>query len=551
MHNIVTDDSNSDQFKTSDTSNNKNRMSVPVNALIRGLYQGSIPIELSDLNWYERSMISIYSCISRVKVLSGKHYKKCGTAYTIVNDLVKVTEFFPRMLNFDELAILRHKNETTTRDYKFNPKKVWRALQWLYKNNHLYKDIKFASDEVWPPKWRKLSSVGCELSSDLVDVPYIELTDEEVSELDTEYEAAIVSEPIDGSTSTELFEFQQEKEVFLYSEQDIRTHEENLATVLSSSSFPFNTATTLRTNILNVTSNHAFVNPYHDPLFFWAKCFPWLYPYGYGCPSDKNSSLQNLGAHTKQMLMRGGGPQGRRFQQCPSYYFAAYHYESRRKISGVTSKAQNSKYDELSDDDDIFTTAVLSRMISYSQEATKSEALPLPTPTESASSSIDITVNSLLASSVADQLNEINSDETTTNSLLPKMTKEEFEFYSKRLAVYGKSLPGTAMHMQNERNNLMSMLASPSVEEDGIWRWFLTFSPADLFDPRLYEVLAASDEEFPNWEERKIRAREMPMNQRSEILSLHPALAARLFELQQKDVWDFILGKSLVIMIHT
>ena len=523
----------SEAIETSDDCNNE---SIPANALINGLYQGSVPPELLDLNWYERSMISIYSCISRVKVLSGKHYKKCGTAYTIVNDLVKVTDFFPRMLNYDELALLRHKTERTTRDYKFNPKKVWHALQWLHKHNHLYKDIKFASNEVWPPQWRETPST-VESDSDLEDVPYIELSDKDVLELDVEFEAAIVSEPT--SEFSESLEFQQESEIFLYTEADIRTHEENLTSALSSSAI----STGSKTNIFNVSSDHQFVNPYHDPDFFWAKCFPWLYPYGFGCPSDKRSSLRTLGAHTKQMLMRGGGPQGRRFQQCPNYYFAALHYESRRKISGVSSQAQNSKYDGLTEEGHIFTAENLKRMISYSEEVTSSAHLSLLTsPLMSESLNLDSSNSS----------SSLPTSETPASSTkLPKMTKEEFEFYSKRLAVYGKSLPGTELHMKNERNNLMSMLASPSVEEDGIWRWFLTFSPADLYDPRLYEVLAATDDDFLNWDERKVKAREMSKEQRAELLSLHPALAARMFELVQQAIWDCIIGIYLIIISTT
>ena len=140
-------------------------------------------------------------------------------------------------------------------------------------------------------------------------------------------------------------------------------------------------------------------------------------------------------------------------------------------------------------------------MISYSEEVTSSAHLSLLTsPLMSESLNLDSSNSS----------SSLPTSETPASSTkLPKMTKEEFEFYSKRLAVYGKSLPGTELHMKNERNNLMSMLASPSVEEDGIWRWFLTFSPADLYDPRLYEVLAATDDDFLNWDERKVKAREM------------------------------------------
>ena len=325
------------------------------------------------------------------------------------------------------------------------------------------------------------------------------------------------------------------------------------------------------TAILHATSSHEFVNPYRDPAYFWAKCFPFLYPYGRGCPSDPDSLVQNLRLHNKQMLMRGGGPQGRRFQQYPNYYFAAYHYESRRKLGGIVSKAQNSKYDGLSENDDtVITASILSQMKTYAEEQTqnhqilhsvdKPETENLNNFTESDENEFRSSfLSSSSSSSVLESTSNSNDQECNTNTSsadttnesekLPKMTKQEYEFYCKRLAVYGKSLPGTSLHMKTERNNLMSMLASPTVDSDGIWRWFITLSPADLYDPRLYEILAASDEEFLDWESRKVKARNMTKEERIYLLSQHPALYARLFELQSQCFWDYAIGSFILVRV--
>ena len=68
------------------------------------------------------------------------------------------------------------------------------------------------------------------------------------------------------------------------------------------------------------------------------------------------------------MLLRGGAPQGRRFQQCPSYYFAAYHYEPRRKLGGITSKANNLSYDGVDQSNDV-TAGILSQMVQFAEES--------------------------------------------------------------------------------------------------------------------------------------------------------------------------------------
>ena len=444
-----------------------------------------------------------------MKVLSGKHYKKTGTTYTIVNDLVTVTSSLPRKLKFDEIAVLRHKTESKERDYQFEPFKVWNALIWLTENNHLYKHIQFSE---WPENWK------CD-TGQLIDIDSIDLSDEEVNDLDEECEELIKSDQFID------LQLDQDKEVFLYSEQDIMTHEETVLNTLNANNL------SLKKHVLHRNSSHEFVNPYYDPLFFWAKCFPWLYPYGYGCPSDPDNKLHNLRLHTKHMLLRGGGPQGRRFQQCPSYYFAAYHYESRRKLGGITSKANNLSYDRVDQSNGV-TAGILSQMVQFAEESVLIDESNKTTNDDCHGGKTDELPES------PPSIGKLDSDS------LPKMTKQEFEFYSKRLAVYGKSLPGTALHMQNERCNLMSMLASPDVESDGIWRWFITFSPADLYDPRLYDILAATDEELLSWDEKHKKADAMSKEERQKLLALHPALAARLFQLQMQCLWDCVLGNQ-------
>ena len=83
------------------------------------------------------------------------------------------------------------------------------------------------------------------------------------------------------------------------------------------------------------------------------------------------------------------------------------------------------------------------------------------------------------------------------------------------------------------------MLASPVVQADGIWRWFVTFSPADIYEPKLYEILTDKNKE---------KMKELSKDERKKLLSDHPALAARLFHLKQECIWECILqGKNCML----
>lgn len=472
---------------------------MPPKSLLKGLYPGSIPDCLSCLNFIESSMISIYSCVSEIKLLSGTHHKKHGVTYSFVNDLVKTTNQLPRMVDKDIVAILRHEKELENTDYQYRPYYVWQALKWLKMNNHLYINIKI----IWPEEIDKSSKVP-------INIPFFPMTDEEVAILNEE-------QNLSNITSGELsnLELEQEKEVLLFSKNEVHTHEEDIIRHLSNR----NNSLVMNTQF----NNRQFVSPYFDPTFFWSKCFPMLFPYGFGCPSDPDCQIKDLKQYTQHVLKRGGGPSGRRFQNCPNFYFAAYHYESRRKISGIASQAQNEYLDSADCDNDKITAKSLSGLVSQIQSGTSSYLR-------------DDEVNN--ASSDSMEHFEYSTDNNRLNSTneTSTMSKEEFTRYVNRLSVYGKSLPGSTLHMKNERNNLMSMLASPVVQADGIWRWFVTFSPADIYEPKLYEILTDKNKE---------KMKELSKDERKKLLSDHPALAARLFHLKQECIWECILqGKN-------
>ena len=162
----------------------------PKMSLFLGLFCGRIPDELMNLTAVEESMINIYSAITNISLAGGKHFKVRGaTCYTIINDLTSVAKELPRMPSIDCTAVLRHNSTKLCKDYTYRPNRVYRALNWLKLNNHLYEDIvlKWSSEIM---DWAN--------NSECIDIPFIEISDEEEHEIDES-----VNEPmIPGETSS-------------------------------------------------------------------------------------------------------------------------------------------------------------------------------------------------------------------------------------------------------------------------------------------------------------------------------------------------------------
>jgi hypothetical protein len=71
--------------------------------------------------------------------------------------------------------------------------------------------------------------------------------------------------------------------------------------------------------------------------YFWEKCYPNLFPYGRGGPSDiRYCRSIKLSKFIQHMLQRGGNvvgmKQGRRFQMDARFIFPAYILDSRRRL---------------------------------------------------------------------------------------------------------------------------------------------------------------------------------------------------------------------------
>jgi len=174
---------------------------VPKESLLFGMWTGSIPVELMGLTVIEVSMISMYSCLTKISLQGGKHYRTKGaTSFTVINDVTKIYNQLPVMPTAESTGILRAKNSSCSKDYTYRPNKVFYALKWLKENNHLYKDL---PDFNFPTLNVPLDSDGnavlWENCSTAIEPEVFELTEEDILEIDENYGS---DELPDASTNT-------------------------------------------------------------------------------------------------------------------------------------------------------------------------------------------------------------------------------------------------------------------------------------------------------------------------------------------------------------
>lgn len=225
--------------------------------------------------------------------------------------------------------------------------------------------------------------------------------------------------------------------------------------------------------------HHEFVCQYKNPDFYLSRCFPTLYPYGRGCPSDKWCRTTSIAKYVKHMLCLGGGPCPRRFQQSSQFIFSVYNFEMKRKIGGVAFIAQKKNFDGSPDVlEEAPSISDMNNLLHYLNPATSSDLRSV------SSGNVKISANN-------------------------KHDEQEMQRLIRRLVPYSQSLQGTAPHIAHERTKLMAMIPSPIINKFGLWRLFFTVAPADLYESRFFEVVYSpiTDSTAEFWAERSEKVR--------------------------------------------
>lgn len=80
---------------------------------------------------------------------------------------------------------------------------------------------------------------------------------------------------------------------------------------------------------------------------------------------------------------------------------------------------------------------------------------------------------------------DANAETVTNDAIVLNQVKKLLQ----RLVPYANQAPGTPMHVNFARKNMLSMVTSSVIVNHACWRWFLTFAFADLHESRLFEII--------------------------------------------------------------
>ena len=264
---------------------------------------------------------------------------------------------------------------------------------------------------------------------------------------------------------------------------------------------------------------YEFVNIFQNQHYYFEKCFPTLYPYGYGGPSDKNFKISSLSKYIPHVLKRGGGIDGRRFQSDPNFIFLSYNYEMKKRFTSVAFTAQK--------EDSVI----------------QSEKVINITPDEFKEIIEYLEINPAEQDEIFDS-NIVNISENVKSNEYLNLKK--IKNIIRRLSPYSVDLPGTPMFMNQERKKLLAMITSQTILSEGSWRYFITHTPKDIYDSKLFDILMKDylfikPEIYKNLEDIKGLVDDLSKSQREQMLIKHPCLAARLFRIKQNCIWKYIL----------
>ena len=119
-----------------------------------------------------------------------------------------------------------------------------------------------------------------------------------------------------------------------------------------------------------------------------------------------------------------------------------------------------------------------------------------------------------------------------------------------RLVPYARSVPGTSLCFKNEKKKLHSIISSP-IYTDALWRFFITFSNADIFAEYIYRIINTDGNgnirnewgDVLDKESGETYLRQLNRAERMKQLGASPAIACRTFMIKQELIMKHIIKK--------
>ena len=415
-----------------------------------------------------------------------------------MNNFQYIAEQVGRMPRPELCAFLKREGVVQHKAAKFRPKKVDAAIDFLLANNVVY-----------AKEWNHLKRTYFSRLGDTIhterDVDEDLLLDMSTEETEAVDKVFNKSDELSGVES-EYVLYHTEKDASISREDHIRLNLD----------VDQNRDAEMKKGTLRVprAKGESLVHPSKDSSFY-EKCFPCLFPYGLGGPNtgwgNKASDKHNIkfDKFVKLLIQRGGNSDMRRFGKYVPFNIALYSYRMKKIAGGVAYIA------------------------SLNVEASGHSAIG-PTGNGGDANGSDSTLFAQIqtapdAKSIMDALQANNGN--LANRIL------------RRLEPYAERLAGSPAFIMHERKLLYAMLGSSVVREEAEPAIFSTISPNDRFYPELPDILARDIDTDSNRDHVSKNAegdRIYTKQERVQMLRDHPVLAARLFEIRSRLLFEKI-----------
>jgi len=108
------------------------------------------PPELRGLTMLEEMLIARACPVMRVYYKRGGQLGYSGHVINIAQDVSKLTDKLPRVVSDIPVMYIRKlgQDDETFKDFKVNRSRIEKALDWLIKNNHLYKTVEKSQENL-------------------------------------------------------------------------------------------------------------------------------------------------------------------------------------------------------------------------------------------------------------------------------------------------------------------------------------------------------------------------------------------------------------------
>ena len=408
-----------------------------------------------------------------------------------MNNFQYVAEKIGRMPRPELCAFLKREGVTQHKAAKFRPIKVEAAIDFLRKNNVVYA-------EAWMNRKKmRFSRPGdtIETEREVDNELFVDMTEEE-----TEAVANVFKKSDElASVESEYVLYHTEKDESISRDDHIRL---NLKADQKRDS-------EMKKGIFRVPKAKfdMLVHPSKDASFY-EKCFPCLFPYGLGGPNGgwgKNATDKHnikFDKFVRLLIRRGGHSDMRRFGKYIPFSLSVYSYKMKKIAGGVA-----------------YIASLNVEASGHSATGPSGEGGDAVGSDSSLFAQIQTAPD---AQSIMDALQSNNG--ALANRIL------------RRLEPYADRLSGSPAFIMHERKLLYAMLGSPIVREEGEPAIFSTISPNDRFYPELPDILAhdISDDDDAAVEGERIYTKK----ERVQMLRDHPVLAARLFEIRSRLLFE-------------